>query len=117
VFEDFADSQLAKTEFIFVDNNQKRFPISLFLEITHPNRYEILELFINEANRFQNNKWKNHNNMENVKETRNADEIIHRLIADKLEMEQKAREDFKKPHVQKIIRELKDNNKLYGNRL
>jgi hypothetical protein len=55
--------------------------------------------------------------MENVKETRNADEIIHRLIADKLEMEQKAREDFKKPHVQKIIRELKDNNKLYGNRL
>jgi hypothetical protein len=35
--------------------------------------------------------------MENVKETRNVDEIIHRLIADKLDMERQAREDFKKP--------------------
>lgn len=55
--------------------------------------------------------------METTKETRNADSIIHRLIADKLEMERKAREDYKKPHVQKIIRELKESNKLYGNKL
>lgn len=55
-FEEFANSKLAKTEFIFIDNFQKRFPISLFLEITHPFREEILRLFFDEANNFQNNK-------------------------------------------------------------
>jgi hypothetical protein len=55
--------------------------------------------------------------METIKETRNLDEILHRLIADKLDMEKKAREDYKKPHVQKIIKELKESNRLHGNRL
>ena len=55
--------------------------------------------------------------METIKETRNVDEIIHRLIADKIEMERQARENYKKPHIQKIISELKESNKLYGNRL
>jgi hypothetical protein len=55
--------------------------------------------------------------MEKTKEIRNVDEIIHRLIADKIEMERQAREDYKKPHIQKIIRELKESNKLHGNRL
>ena len=55
--------------------------------------------------------------METIKETRNTDEIIHRLIADKLEMERQARENYKKPHIQKIIKELKESNRLHGNRL
>lgn len=55
--------------------------------------------------------------MEKTKEVRNIDEILHRLIADKLEMEKKAREDYKKPHIQKIIKELKESNRLHGNRL
>jgi hypothetical protein len=55
--------------------------------------------------------------MEKTKEIRNVDEIIHRLIADKLDMERKAREDYKKPHIQKIIKELKESNRLHGNRL
>jgi hypothetical protein len=55
--------------------------------------------------------------MENTKEIRNVDDIIHRLIADKLEMERQAREDYKKPHIQKIIKELKESNRLHGNRL
>ncbi len=55
--------------------------------------------------------------METIKEIRDTDDIIHRLIADKLEMERQARENYKKPHIQKIIRDLKESNKLYGNRL
>ena len=55
-FEEFSDSKLAKTEFIFIDDFQKRFPVSLFLEITHPFREEILKLFFEEASHFQNNK-------------------------------------------------------------
>ena len=55
-FEEFAGAQLAKTELIFIDNFQKRFPVSLFLEINHPNRQEILDLFFDEANNFQNDK-------------------------------------------------------------
>jgi hypothetical protein len=55
--------------------------------------------------------------MEIVKEKRNVDEIIHRLIADKIEMERKAREDFKKPHVQEAVKRLRERNKLNGNRL
>jgi hypothetical protein len=55
--------------------------------------------------------------MENRKENRNVDEIIHRLIADKLEMERQAREDFKKPHVQEAIKRLRERNKQNGNRL
>ena len=55
--------------------------------------------------------------MENTKEIRNSDEIIHRLIADKIEMERKAREDYKKPHVQEAVKRLREKNKLNGNRL
>jgi hypothetical protein len=55
--------------------------------------------------------------MEIVKEKRNVDEIIHRLIADKIEMERMAREDFKKPHVQEAVKRLRERNKLNGNRL
>jgi hypothetical protein len=55
--------------------------------------------------------------MEIIKETRNLDSIIHRLIADKLEMEKKAREDYKKPHVQEAVKRLRERNKLNGNRL
>ena len=55
-FEEFADSKLTKTEFIFVDENHIRFPISLFLEISHPDVNEILALFILEAKKSQNEK-------------------------------------------------------------
>ena len=55
--------------------------------------------------------------MEKIKEIRNTDEIIHRLIADKLEMERQAREDFKKPHIQEALKRLRERNKLNGNRL
>ena len=55
--------------------------------------------------------------MEKTKETRNTDEIIHRLIADKLEMERQAREDFKKPHYQEAVRRLNEKIRLHGNRL
>jgi hypothetical protein len=55
--------------------------------------------------------------METIKETRNLDEILHRLIADKLDMEKKAREDYKKPHVQAAVKRLREKNKLNGNRL
>ncbi len=54
--------------------------------------------------------------MENVNETRNVDEIIHRLIADKLDMERQAREDFKKPHVQEAFKRLRERNKQNGNK-
>ena len=55
--------------------------------------------------------------MEKIKEIRNADEIIHRLIADKLDMERQAREDYKKPHVQEAVKRLRERNKKNGNRL
>ncbi|MDZ7897073.1 MAG: hypothetical protein U5N85_03460 [Arcicella sp.] len=55
--------------------------------------------------------------MENIKEIRNVDEIIHRLIADKIEMERQARENFKKPHYQEAIKRLNEKIRLNGNRL
>jgi hypothetical protein len=55
--------------------------------------------------------------MKTIKETRNTDDIIHRLIADKLEMEKKAREDYNKPHVQEAVKRLRERNKLNGNKL
>jgi hypothetical protein len=32
-------------------------------------------------------------------------------------MERKAREDYKKPHVQEAVKRLRERNKLNGNRL
>jgi HD superfamily phosphohydrolase YqeK len=55
--------------------------------------------------------------MENTKEIRNVDEIIHRLIADKIEMERQARENYKKPFYQEAIKRLNEKIRLNGNRL
>jgi hypothetical protein len=55
--------------------------------------------------------------MEKTKEVRNVDEILHRLIADKLEMERQSREDYKKPFYQAAIKRLNDKIKLNGNKL
>ncbi|MCU0468661.1 MAG: hypothetical protein MUF58_08670 [Arcicella sp.] len=54
--------------------------------------------------------------MEKSKQIRNIDDIIHRLIADKIEMERQAREDYKKPHVQEAIKRLREKNKSNGNK-
>ena len=55
--------------------------------------------------------------METVKETRNVDEIIHRLMADKIEMERQSRENSKKPYYQEAIKRLNEKIRLNGNRL
>lgn len=55
--------------------------------------------------------------METIKETRNVDEILHRLIADKLDMERQSRENSKKPYYQEAIKRLNEKIKLNGNRL
>jgi hypothetical protein len=54
--------------------------------------------------------------METVKEKRNLDEILNRLIADKLEMERQSRENYKKPYYQEAIKRLNEKIRLNGNR-
>ena len=55
--------------------------------------------------------------METIKETRNVDEILNRLMADKLEMERQSRENSKKPYYQEAIKRLNEKIRLNGNRL
>jgi hypothetical protein len=54
--------------------------------------------------------------MEKTKEIRNVDEILHRLIADKLDMERQSRENYKKPYYQEAIKRLNEKIRLNGNR-
>jgi hypothetical protein len=52
--------------------------------------------------------------METTKKARNVDEIIHRLLEDKKEMERQSHEDYKRPEIQTLISNLKRKNKSYG---